>query len=686
MKTAAIVLTALAVTGALAWTPAQAQAGNGGPRSVSRAVHRIHVAALPVGPGPKIDYLAGRQLHTASGETVTVDAPLPGRDSLQLLGASADGGWVVVDRLSQQILDVAPSGATRVIAVPESTEVPSTFYLSTNGALVAIQTNDQEDSSAVIQVVDLSGATVGRHSWLDAGKVVGFVGRRLYFTQFGGNDASNPTFAWRMGRKPHVSGIRGGELVDAEHAQAVRLVTTEDQYRYGVVSLSQPSQVRWEYCYSCRIGSQATAFSPSGTRIVLERWVGDKATHDLSVRSAVSGAHRSGLDLSMPVVAERWDSDHALVVEVRRGPARTGKHALVRCTLGGVCARVSPWQRHWLLTWSSEQIRRPVTRPSTTHLIKVHTLTRGSHARIDYLTGRLLHTAAGGQILIDVPKRYQNSLELLGRSARGGWILGYHHLSEVLALAPTGQVRVITRYHEPEEGDSRLRLSSNGQLVAIESYGHGSARERVRVFDLAGREVGHHTWAASGRTLAFDGRTLWFSEASTLKRLDLRLGPLWRWRLGSAPHRTDLQGVDFLDPQHREATRILQLVPAQHDAVVSMDDPATVRWPFCQGCRHSYTPTAFSPDGSRLLLERGGNHEQREVSIRSSEDGTTVSDLLFSWPESGEMWQDDHHVLVAILAPDHERDLYGLVRCSVKGACVRVTDWQSHPIWNYFVD
>jgi hypothetical protein len=188
--------------------------------------------------------------------------------------------------------------------------------------------------------------------------------------------------------------------------------------------------------------------------------------------------------------------------------------------------------------------------------------------------------------------------------------------------------------------------------------------------------------------VAFQGRTLWLSEASFLKHAGLRLhlGLLWRWRLGNDPQRSDLRGVDLLDPQHQEATRILQLVPAQQDGVVSMAAPDTVRWQICPGCRKGYTPTAFSPDGSRLLLERGGNYDTKHVSIRSSADGTTLSELVFSWPVAGAMWQGDDHVLVDVLAPDGERNHYGLVRCTVGGVCERVTDWQNHPLWQYFVD
>lgn len=684
MKRSAGLVAAAVVVGALSWTFTQAGVrGTPTPATASqpaRTTHQVAVATLSEGPPPAIDYLTGRTLHTASGETVTVDVPAEQADTLELLGRSADGGWVVVQHGFNVVLDVAPSGATRQIATGDE-EFPSTFRLSSNGNLISIQTNDQEMSSAIVQVVDLSGAQVDRHEFDDAGNVVGFTGRRLYFTQFEGNDTTFPTLVWRMGQQPHSIGVPGAEQVDVAHDQTVRAVSDADQYRYGVATFPAPSKVRWRFCYSCRSGYVPGAFSPNGDRIVLEHWVGHHANLDESVRAAATGQVTSDLHFSMPVVAERWESDHALVVEVRHGPVRTGAHALVRCTLDGACTRVSPWQRHWLLTWSPEKIHEPVPLPATSHRIRVAHLRTDSGPTADYVTGRLLHTADGKQISIDVPSRYQNSMQLLGRSARGGWVLGYHHASEILALSRSGKTRVITNYHQPLNGDWQLHLSTNGRLVAIESYPPHSVR--VRVVDLAGRTVGQYTWSKPGRIVAFHGRMVWFSEASLQRRSVFHPGPLFRWRIGSTPLQTGLAGVDLLDLQRREATRIIGLVPAQQDGVVSMTDPDTVRWGFCQGCRRGFRPTAFSPDGSHLLL-LGGAHQGKDVSIRSAVDGTTVSDLVFSLPADDLRWQDDDHVLVEVVGGRAEHDVFAMVRCTLDGECARVSDWQRGPLWWYF--
>jgi hypothetical protein len=104
--------------------------------------------------------------------------------------------------------------------------------------------------------------------------------------------------------------------------------------------------VRWSLCETCRPGYFATAFSPDGRGLL-----GELGIRDETVRSTLDGSVRSDLAFSRPVVGERWENNRHLLVEVVRGAGENRLHALVRCSLGGSCARVSVWQHHWMLSY-----------------------------------------------------------------------------------------------------------------------------------------------------------------------------------------------------------------------------------------------------------------------------------------------------------------------------------------------
>jgi hypothetical protein len=309
-----------------------------------------------------------------------------------------------------------------------------------------------------------------------------------------------------------------------------------------------------------------------------------------------------------------------------------------------------------------------------THQVEVGTLPVAAHARIDYLTGRLLHTAAGKTVPIDVPKRFQNSLELLGRSARGGWVVGYHHASAVLAVSPTGRVRRITHYYEDYPGASQLYLSTNGRLVAIQGVDEGDAA-LFRVVDLDANTVGRHHWISGGQTVAFRGRVLWFSKWG----VDDLHGPLIRWQMGSAPDRTPPQAVQLLDLKHHQLVRTVQTDPEYTVGVTSVSSPGAVRWSICETCRPGYSESAFSPDGRRLLGELGAQDE----SIRDASDGSIQSDLAFSSKVYGERWEGNRHVLVEVVDGPLRTGEHALIRCSLGGSCARVTKWQHHWLLSY---
>ena len=75
----------------------------------------------------------------------------------------------------------------------------------------------------------------------------------------------------------------------------------------------------------------------------------------------------------------------------------------------------------------------------------------GPHAQVDYLTGRLLHTASGRVIQLPWPKQYQDSLELLGRGP-DRWIVVYHHTATIFEVTRDGTAHMLFHYNQ-DQGD-----------------------------------------------------------------------------------------------------------------------------------------------------------------------------------------------------------------------------------------
>ncbi len=324
----------------------------------------------------------------------------------------------------------------------------------------------------------------------------------------------------------------------------------------------------------------------------------------------------------------------------------------------------------------------PVPGP-TIHSVDVYSVPTGPRPHVDYLTGRLLHTASGRMIPLPWPIRYQDSLELLGRGP-DGWIVVYHHTARIFEVDRDGRAHLLFHYLQDQgyEGYSVVTLSTNHQLIAIRAAGQGGAF--YTVYDLAGFVVGYRSWE-NGTLVAFRGRSIYFSRSVGLTHTRLV-----RWTMGRVPIDTGLRDVTLLDLAHHQFLRDVYAAPRYRDELATLPQPGTVRWSLCTDCHgQDLIARGFSPDGTKLAYFHGsstGAPVEGET-IRATSDGHVVTDLRFDARVWAQRWEDSLHLLVEVVDRQAGQSLYqaqkAVLRCGLGGRCTRVTTWQHHFILDY---
>jgi len=317
----------------------------------------------------------------------------------------------------------------------------------------------------------------------------------------------------------------------------------------------------------------------------------------------------------------------------------------------------------------------PTTAATAADRVTVGSLALGLAPRVDYLSGRVLHTADGRTVTVRVPRRFQDSLELLGRRGHG-WVMGNHHASTLVQVGATGRVRTLGRLHRPVEGRVLLTLSTDRRSV-VSWWADESGAAHLRVLDLAtGRTVARHAFGSGGQVLAVHGRTVWFARW----RANDQRGPLVTWTPGHRPVPTGARGVTVLDLAGRQVMRTV-LSPEYGEGLASLEHPRSVRWSVCTTCRPTYASVAFSPDGSRLLGDLG----LHRVVVRDTAAGAVQVLVRFDARVYATRWEGSRHVLVEVLRPHSGRadQQHALVRCGSDGRCARVSAWQPHSLLRY---
>jgi hypothetical protein len=315
--------------------------------------------------------------------------------------------------------------------------------------------------------------------------------------------------------------------------------------------------------------------------------------------------------------------------------------------------------------------------PRTT-LVHVLRLPTGPHPHVDYLTGRLLHTASGRQILLPFPAQRADDLELLGRAPRG-WLVIDHHTATIYQISTEGHAHRLFHYWEDQgyEGFAPVTVSTNHRLFAIGSGGQDESC--CNVYDFHGKPIGGRNDVGTLRPMLFRGRSIYFYKHGTM---------LWRWSVGHDPVKTGLHAASYLDFAHDQYLHGY-VTPGGNDGFEagSISTPHHFRWRVCTTCDgQDVQPYQWSPDGTAITF-LDDTSPGTGVIIRGARTGHVLSDLRFTERVWQVRWEDSRHVLVEVLRPEKGKGLHAdpkaVLRCGLHGACVRATQWQQHFILDY---
>ena len=270
-----------------------------------------------------LPWLGGLTLHPATGPAVHVPLPRDHAATVRLLGQAADGGWVLAEERGDRkvVLVLHGSRLTTIRSVADPQDGTS-FLLSSDRTHV-VEVDAPTTVRTDVWTFDLAGRGVRhlrRPGWLT---LLGYDGTTVHLT------GSGRTIAWRPGSAAVVIARAGGLAVDVPHD--VLFTYDPGPGSYGPTPLSAPGAQAWSLPST---DFYPRTVSPDGA------YVAGLAGHvnHIQVRSMTDGSLVSDwkrhLAFERPLV---WaDADDVVsVLRTRRG------WALLRCRVGGDCARVS---------------------------------------------------------------------------------------------------------------------------------------------------------------------------------------------------------------------------------------------------------------------------------------------------------------------------------------------------------
>lgn len=318
-------LVAGAAVAALGAPPASAADGGQllGPRSVPRE-GRAHSL-----------YLVGRDIHRPDGTIVHVPLARGAAPRLTLMGP-ATRGWVVhshVDSPTERFYRVHDGRATQFAhwGDEEGTDV---YRLSRTGTSMWDWAIERDLDQTVARLTRLDGTS--DHAVVPGGGVLldvagwGMVASTAYTPAVDGPRAT-ATWRWKPGSAPQKVDDRAANFASVGHD--VLAVQVGDS-GWGPTSLRSPGEPAWS------AHARMLDVSPDGAHVVsLDLATASSAAPTLLVQRLSDGTVLERFRVRGLVAPLVWWEKGAIVFQTKN--PRTREKALLRCTVDGVCRRVT---------------------------------------------------------------------------------------------------------------------------------------------------------------------------------------------------------------------------------------------------------------------------------------------------------------------------------------------------------
>jgi hypothetical protein len=290
---------------------------------------------LPRGASATITVGHGFQLRSAKGVII----PLPAsKYGMKLLGRVADG-WIVWeseflgldgsrDRL-YLIKEDATATMFHELLLPYEEDGFGTTHYRLSDSRKRIAEVISVDGFGNISVLDLSGNEVASHGF-NGSSVLDFSGPRMIVgTSAGVGDAES----WRIGSEPTTIINRPANFADISHD----LLSRQTVYgTFGLARISKPGAIRWKADW------RPVRLSPDGTKLVgvagsagPKEIIQIRRVRDGKVLRAFKVDRMGGIGETIA-----WENNSSILFDGRNDE---GVGVLVRCKVGGYCARASAW-------------------------------------------------------------------------------------------------------------------------------------------------------------------------------------------------------------------------------------------------------------------------------------------------------------------------------------------------------
>jgi hypothetical protein len=292
---------------------------------------------LPRGAGATITVGHGFELRAGNGTII----PLPESESgMTLLGRVADG-WVVwehaflgVDGTADRLYLIEGDGTATMfheLLLPYLEDGFRETHYRLSDSRTRIAQVISKDGFGNIAVLDLNGDKVASQGF-NGSTVLDFSGPRMIVGTSAGVGAAE---SWRIGNEPRTIVERPANFADIGHDLLSREMFDGS---FGLARISRPGAIRW------RADWTPLRLSPDGTKLVGSAMPSSAGPQEiLQIRRVSDGKVLRAFKVDrVGGIGETvaWESNTSILFEGRNDE---GARVLVRCTVGGYCARASAW-------------------------------------------------------------------------------------------------------------------------------------------------------------------------------------------------------------------------------------------------------------------------------------------------------------------------------------------------------